>query len=148
MCSNKLLDKLHLGLVLTKQSDCKERGGSVANSLQSVCITWERERSFVLYTQMFVLLLFPLRIHVLVFLLWPRQFISSHLGLEAGPGRTGRFVTVWHMECVNCDTAKGCYCRLKKGLWHLSPNQGQLWLRLWLQELALSWRSSFLTKVW
>lgn len=114
MCSNKLPYKLRLGFVLTKQSDCKGRGGSVANSLQSVCITWEREGSFVLYPQMFVLLLFPLCFHVLVFLLRPRQFISSHLGLEAGPGRTGKFVTVWHMECVNCDTAKGCYCRLKK----------------------------------
>lgn len=105
---------LNLGLVLSKQGDCKERDGSAAKSLQSGCITWETVRSFVLYTQMFVLLFLPLCFHVLVLLLWPRQFISSHLRLEAGPERTGKFITVWHTECVNCDTAKGCYCRLKK----------------------------------
>lgn len=36
--------KLRLGSVLTKQSGCRERAGSVANSLQSVCITCERGR--------------------------------------------------------------------------------------------------------
>lgn len=44
MCSNKLPYELHLGLVLTKQGDWKERGGSAANSVQSVCRTRERER--------------------------------------------------------------------------------------------------------
>lgn len=114
MCSNKLQCKLNLGLVLSKQSDCKERDGLAAKYLQSGCITWETAKSFVLYTQMFVLLFLPLCFPVLVLLLWPRQFISSHLRLQAGPERTGKFVTVWHTECVNCDTAKGCYCRLKK----------------------------------
>lgn len=114
MCSNKLRCKVNLGLLPSKQSDYKERDGSAAKCLQSGCITWESARSFVLYTQMFVLLFLPLCFHVLVLLLWPRQFISSHLRLQAGPGRTGRFVMVWHTECVNCDTAKGCYCRYKK----------------------------------
>lgn len=117
MCSNKLQCKPEFGFgpnAPCKQGDCKERDGSAAKSLQSGCITWETVRSFVLYTQMFVLLFLPLCFHVLVLLLWPRQFISSHLRLEAGPERTGKFITVWHTECVNCDTAKGCYCRLKK----------------------------------
>lgn len=114
MCSNKLRCKVNLGLLPSKQSDCKQRDGLAAKCLQSGCITWESVRSFVLYTQMFVLLFLPLCFHVLVLLLWPRQFISSHLRLQAGPGRTGRFVMVWHTECVNCDTAKGCYCRYKK----------------------------------
>lgn len=113
MRSNNLLYKPRLGSVLTEQSDCREKGGSGCQFLTK-CLHNRRERSFVLYTQMFVFLFFPLCSHVLVFLLRPRQFISSHLGLEAGPGRTGKFVTVWHMECVNCDTAIGCYCRLKK----------------------------------
>lgn len=112
MCSNKLWCKLNLGLLLSKQS--KERDGSAAKRLQSGCITWESARSFVLYTQMFVLLFLPLCFHVLVLLLWPRQFISSHLRLQAGPERTAKFITAWHTECVNCDTAKGCYCRFKK----------------------------------
>lgn len=114
MCSNKLRCKLNLGLLLSKQSDCKERDGLAAKYLQSGCITWETVKSFVLYTQMFVLLFLPLCFPVLVLLLWPWQFISSHLRLQAGPGRTGRFVRVWHTECVNWDTAKGCYCRFKK----------------------------------
>lgn len=139
MCSNKLQYKWHLGLVLTKWGDWKERGDLAANSKYKVSARPERKReSFVLYTQMFVLLFFPLCFRVLVFLLWPQQFISSHLRLEAGPGRTGKFVTVCHMECVNWDTAKGCYCRLKKGLRHLSPDHGWLGLRLCLQELAWS----------
>lgn len=113
MCSNNLLYKPCLGSVLTKQSDCREKGGSGCQFLTK-CLHNLRERSFVLYMQMFAFLFFPLCFHVLVFLLWPWQFISSRLRLEAGPRRTGKFVTVWHMECVNCDTAIRCYCRLKK----------------------------------